>query len=336
MKNNNFVVKSPNYPFAIGWCITNECNLRCKHCNMRSGKKLQNELSFDECKRIIDELSENKVQKIMFSGGEPLTRKDFFEITDYAFNKGITISLTTNSLLLTDEIIEKYLYKFEIIRVSLDGPNSILHEFLRNKKGSYEITIRNIEKMVNFGINVGIVTCVSKKNINDLQKMAILLEKLSIKKWFLPLLSPSGRGENIIDEALSPLEVRKFLIDINEISKNVSYEINLDTPYCVLLDDDQKSNNNSACPAAITELVILANGDVTPCCQLPLSAGNCLRDGIKYIWNQSILFNNFRNRALIKGNCSKCKYLMQCGGCRANAYTKYGDYLEGDDMCWKR
>ena len=333
---NDLVVKSPTYPFAIGWCITNKCNLHCKHCNMNSGRANSDELSLIECKKLIDELAENKVQKIMFSGGEPLSRKDFFEIANYAFSKGITISMTTNSLLLTDEIITNELYKFEMVRVSLDGNNEEMHEFIRNKKGSYNETLNNIKKMVKLGINVGIVTCISKKNIDSLNDMAMMLDELKIKRWYLPLLAPSGRGAEIANEALSPLETKDFLISISKISNEVSFDINLDTPYYVLLKKDYDIKNiNSACPAAVSEMVILSNGDISPCCQLPIISGNCLREGISDVWNNSKVFTEFRNRNLLKGNCAKCKFIMVCGGCRANAYIKYGDYLEGDDMCWK-
>lgn len=333
---NDLIIKSPLYPFAVGWCITNKCNLHCKHCNMNSGKPDENELSLDECKKIIDELVQNKVQKIMFSGGEPLSRTDFFEISNYAFSKGIVISMTTNSLLLTDDIIKNELYKFEIIRVSLDGNNEEEHEFIRNKKGSYKKTIDNIKKMIHHGINVGIVTCISKRNIDSFEEMALMLNKLGIRRWYLPLLSPNGRGAKIENEALSSLETRDFLLRVSKISEQVSFSINLDTPYYVLLKQENEVKNvSAACPAAVSEMVILSNGDISPCCQLPVIGGNCFKEGIKSVWNNSKVFKEFRNRSLLKGNCSKCKFIMACGGCRANAYVKYKDYLEGDDMCWK-
>ena len=83
---NNLTVKTANYPYSVGWAITNICNLHCIHCNMDSGIGLKNELNTEECFKIIDELRENNVQKICFFGGEPFARKDFLKIVDYAFN----------------------------------------------------------------------------------------------------------------------------------------------------------------------------------------------------------------------------------------------------------
>ena len=104
-------------------------------------------------------------------------------------------------------------------------------------------------------------------------------------------------------------------------------------PYNVLLEG-RNMNIKSACPAAITEMAIFANGDVSPCCEIPVIGGNIRNDTIANIWNKSKVFQEFRNKSLIKGKCGSCEYLINCGGCRANAYIKYNDYLEGDDICW--
>ena len=332
--SDNLIINTSKYPFSVGWAITNKCNLRCKHCNMNSGEELENELTNKECYEIIDELSNNSVQKIGFFGGEPLMRKDFFDITDYAINKGIFVSFTTNALLINEKMIKDELYKFELIRVSLDGPIPKIHEFIRNLPGSFNKTVENIKKMTESGINVGVVTCISHNNIDYLEEMIELLEKLKVKSWFIPILAPMGRGSKLKDEVLSPKEVEKLLIRIEQLTENTNCSITLDLPYSVLL----KNKNNrikASCPAAITELVIFANGDISPCCEIPIIGGNIRNKTITDIWNNSKVFKDFRNRHLIKGKCKGCEFLKYCGGCRANAYIKYGDYMQGDDICWK-
>lgn len=328
------IINTCEYPYSVGWAITNRCNLRCVHCNMNSGDALNNELKTEDCIKIIDKLAEKKVQRITFFGGEPLVRKDFFQIADYAYNKGIFINMTTNALMITEEMIKKELYKFDMVRVSLDGPNAETHEFIRNKKGAFDETIKRIKMLVKNGIDVGVVTCISHRNLKYIKEMITLLEELKIKRWFLPLLSSAGRGSSISKEVLTPLEVKQFLIDIQNLTANSSFTVNLDIPYSILLKKQNK-NVTAACPAAISELVIFANGDVSPCCQVPVIAGNVLEKDIYEIWNNSDVFKNFRDRSLVKGKCGNCKFLMNCGGCRANAYIKYNDYLEGDDVCWK-
>ena len=242
--------------------------------------------------------------------------------------------MTTNALMITEEMIKNELYKFDMVRVSLDGPNAETHEFIRNKKGAFDETINRIKMLVKNGIDVGVVTCISHRNLKYIKEMIELLENLKIKRWFLPLLSSAGRGSYISKEVLTPLEVKQFLIDIQNLTENSSFTVNLDIPYSILLKKQNK-NVTAACPAAISELVIFANGDISPCCQVPVIAGNVLEKDIFDIWNNSEIFKNFRDRSLINGKCGRCKFLMNCGGCRANAYIKYNDYLEGDDVCWK-
>lgn len=330
---NKLIMKTTNYPYSVGWAITNVCNLHCIHCNMDSGYCLKNELTTEECYKVIDELKKNKVQKICFFGGEPFARKDFLKIVDYAFKKGFFINVTTNSLLITDDMIKNDLYKFDLIRVSLDGPTPETHEFIRNQSGLFDKTINKIKKMVANGIDVAVVTCISHNNMDYIEDMIKLLKELKVKRWFLPLLSSAGRGSAIAKEVLTPLEVKNVLIKINELTKDAPFVVNLDLPYNVLLQG-RNSNIKSACPAAITEMAIFANGDVSPCCEIPVIGGNIRNDTIKNIWNNSKVFKEFRNKSIIKGKCGNCEYLVNCGGCRANAFIKYNDYLEGDDICW--
>lgn len=334
--NNNLIIHTSNYPYSIGWAITNKCNLRCIHCNMDSGNKLGDELTKDECFKIIDELNSKKVQRICFFGGEPLIRKDFFDIANYAIEKGIFVNFTTNGLLINDDMINNELYKFDLIRVSLDGPTPETHEYIRNLKGSFKKTVQNIKKMTDYGIKVGVVTCISHKNLNYIDEMINILKKLNIKSWFIPILSAKGRGKNIKSEILSSNEIKDLILKLEDIVKNdnINFTINLDLPYSVLLNGTNK-NIMASCPAAITEMVIFANGDASPCCEIPSMGNNIRKESITKIWNDSKLFNDFRNKNLIKGKCENCKFLKNCGGCRANAYIKYGDYLQGDDVCWK-
>ena len=332
--SDSLIINTSKYPFSVGWAITNKCNLRCKHCNMSSGEELKNELTKKECFEIIDELSNNNVQKIGFFGGEPLMRNDFFDIVNYAIKKGIFVSFTTNSLLVNEKMIKDELYKFELIRVSLDGPTPETHEYIRNLSGSFNKTIENIKKMTENGINVGVVTCISHKNVDYIEEMIELLEELRVKSWFIPILAPMGRGSKLKEQVLTPKEVEKLLIKIEQLTQKTNFLINLDLPYSAFLKN--KSNRiKASCPAAITELVIFANGDVSPCCEIPIMGGNIRKNTISDIWNNSKVFKEFRNRNLIKGKCQGCEFLKNCGGCRANAYIKYGDYLQGDDICWK-
>jgi radical SAM protein with 4Fe4S-binding SPASM domain len=327
------------YPYQIGWFITNKCNLKCVHCNMESGTPLNNELDFEECRKLIDDFSEHSVNMILFSGGEPLIRKDFFKISDYAISKGIRVGFTTNGTLITDDIIQDHLYKFDFVRVSLDGHNAQVHDYFRGAKGTYNRALTAIKNMCNEGLNVSVSTCVSRLNLLNLEDIALLLKENGVSKWCLPIFSAVGRGKDITNIALTPNETKELLYKLDDLENKYNLNIRIDLPYVVTLPDlcSEKGNKSGCCPAAFTELTIFADGNVSPCFELPLSCGNVRDKSISEIWNDSKVFNEFRDKTLIKGKCKSCSYLYSCGGgCRAVAYNSCGDYLGDDTACWLR
>ena len=260
---NKYIIDSPNYPYSVGLAITNRCNLNCIHCNMSSGKEKENELTKQECFKLIDEFAMKNISRLMFLGGEPLVRKDFFEIANYAINKKIPVGFTTNGILINKELILKELYKFNLIRVSLDSPEYTIHEKIRNKKGVFDITLNNIKLLVKYGIDVAVVTCVSHLNYDKLEEFAKLLTDIGVTRWNLPIFSPFGRGENINEQALTPLEIREFLILLSDISKKYkNLSIGLDIPYAVMLPEYANNRNESACPAGVTEIMIFSDGNI--------------------------------------------------------------------------
>lgn len=330
-----------DYPYTIGWGITNLCNLQCKHCNMDSGKKLSDELSFKEACKLIDEFASHNVKNICFTGGEPFCRKDFVDICEYAISKQLFVCVTTNGTLLTDEIIQNHLYKFQLVRVSIDAPSASQHDSFRNLTGTFDKAVCSIKKMIAAGCEVGIVTCVSHKNIQQLENIATLIYSLGIKKWFLPLLSPSGRGKQIEEDVLSPEEIKNFILLINELKDKYSLNIGVDIPYAVLLHDKLNSHNKNLaygnCAAGFTQLMIFPNGVVSPCFAMKMNCGNIRNESLEKIWKENTIFNSFRNKNALKGKCGSCEYLSKCGGgCRAVPFILKNDYLGEDTLCWKK
>lgn len=328
-----------NYPYTIGWGITNKCNLQCKHCNMNSGRMLNEEITFDEACCLVDEFHMHNVKNICFTGGEPFSRNDFIDICEYAISKGIYVCVTSNGTLITDEMIQNHLYKFQLVRISLDGIDSMSHDSFRNKKGVYNKAVSTIDKLIKNGCNVGVVTCVSKLNYRDIDRIAVMISNLGVRKWFLPLLSPEGRGEKIKNYALEPLEVRNLLLLINTFKEKYNLEIGVEIPYSVMLPEIIKHKNIVAgnCAAGITQIMIFPNGDISPCFAMKIKCGNIRNDSISDIWINNEVFKAFRDKQLIGGKCHTCEYLKQCGGgCRAVPYIINGDYLGEDSVCWKK
>jgi Predicted Fe-S oxidoreductases len=129
-------------PFLVVWDFTHLCNLRCKHCYQDAQAALDDELTTDEARSLIDQLAEAGVVVIAFSGGEPLMRRDFFEIASYARNKGMYIALASNGTLITPQIAarlkETGVYYVEI---SIDGKDAFSHDAMRGIHGAFDRSI---------------------------------------------------------------------------------------------------------------------------------------------------------------------------------------------------
>lgn len=114
--------------------LTNECNLRCLYCYADAGGPLESEMSTDEVIHLLDRLVVLSPTVIAFTGGEPLLRKDLFEIAPYATEIGLPTSLVTNGILIDERNAEQLAEYFDKVQVSLDGSTASIHERLRGKK----------------------------------------------------------------------------------------------------------------------------------------------------------------------------------------------------------
>src|SRR3972149_1780161 len=128
-------------PRWIAWEITRRCNLRCIHCRSSSEQEVKDHTDFstEEAFRILDDISGYAKPVIVLSGGEPLLRKDAFDIARYGTDKGFRMCLATNGTLVTDDICEKIKTSgIKIVSLSLDGSEESVHDDFRNQKGAFE------------------------------------------------------------------------------------------------------------------------------------------------------------------------------------------------------
>ncbi|SHH43382.1 radical SAM/SPASM domain-containing protein [Tepidibacter thalassicus] len=324
------------FPLMVGWAITNKCNLNCLYCSQDSGEMLDEELSFEEAKMVIDQLAENKISVIGFTGGEPLLKKELPDIVRYANSKNIRCQVTTNGLLIANGYPVEYLSRFIKVRISLDSNNRETHDYLRNQEGCYDKVIKAVDRLKRIGMQVEIVTTISTRNIDELDSIIEFVKDLNIDQWSVSTFCPIGRGSEISSWMISAEQYRYMSQRLWEIKDSVNFLVKTDIPQLVLLDENRlKSENYIYCAAATELLVIFPNGDLAPCFSMPLSAGNVRTDKIYDVWNNSKLFNDLRNKELLTGKCGDCEYINACGGCRAMAYAKYGDFLTTDPICWK-
>lgn len=346
MKKSIFQLKAP---ICLGLITTNRCNLKCQHCmNSATTEYTTDELSTIEIKDIIVQACEGDIRYIEFNGGEFFVRNDVEELLDFAIEKNIKIAITTNGTLISDDWIKKYQNKISLIRISLDSHIEEIHDSFRGVIGAFKKTVETIKKLKEYNYSVTILTTITKFRIDSFNEFLDFLANIGVNGLHTTLLIPAGRGADLVDAALTPLEHKEFLEKYREYKEKYISDSKLslleESPQTCLLDcfNSIDKSVDMKCGAAFTEMVVLNDGYVLPCAsfiavreQYQFEDLNIRNRKLLDIYSNSALMNKVRNINQLKGKCSKCEYLKACGGgCRASANIIYNDIEAEDPMCW--
>ncbi len=158
---NQYVEMGLSAPVNVTWEVTYACNLSCIHCLSDSGKRRAAELSTDECRRVIDDLSAMKVFQFNIGGGEPFMRPDFPDLMDYAHDKGMVTCISTNGTLIDRNIARRLDHRLVYIQVSLDGATPESNDLIRGK-GSFQKVLHALECLRERNIEVSINTVLTR------------------------------------------------------------------------------------------------------------------------------------------------------------------------------
>ena len=340
-------------PKWIAWEITRRCNLKCIHCRSSSEIEVKDhpDFSTQEAFRIIDDIISYAKPVIVLSGGEPLLRKDVFEVARYGTEKGLRMCLATNGTLVNDKICEKIKNSgIKIVSLSLDGSEETVHDNFRNQKGAFAGTINAAQLFQKHGIEFIINSSFTKRNQEDIPRIYKLAKELGATAWYMFMIVPTGRGEEIMNELISKEDYEEVLEWHYQMEKGEKEMLVRPTCaphyYRIVLQKSKEegtkferrtlkfsTGGSKGCIAGQLIALIDVDGDVLPCSYFPKSAGNIKVQSFKDIWENSELFKELRDFKKYKGKCGSCEYVSVCGGCRARAYSVYGDYLEEEPFC---
>lgn len=333
--------------------ITRRCNLNCIHCRSHSEMSTGGhpDLSTKEILRIIDELIDYSNPVIVLSGGEPLLRDDIFEIADYAVRKGVRLSIATNGTLVNDEVCKNIKRTgVKVISLSLDGSTADIHDDFRKQKGAFEGVINATRLFRKHGIEFIINSSFTKRNQHDIPNVYKLAKELGATAWYMFMVVPTGRGEDLLRELISK-EDYEDILGWHYRMEREEHDL-LVRPACaahyyrVVLQKSKeeglrferrsfKFSTGGAKGCVVGQIIsfIDVDGNVLPCSYLPKAAGSLKEHSFKDIWENSELFQELRDPKKHKGKCGSCEYNNICGGCRARAYSINGDYLGEDPFC---
>ncbi|MCH4183893.1 MAG: radical SAM protein [Eggerthellaceae bacterium] len=339
-------------PRIIAWEITRSCNLSCAHCRAAAHDGCYSgELSLDQIKAVIDDITSITNPILILTGGEPLLRSDIGEIADYARAKGAVPVVGTNATTITDEVAQQLAeHGIRRISVSIDFPDAQEHDRFRGQDGAFDAALRGIECAERAGIGVQINTTVTKLNAQQMDAMHDLAVSVHAEAFHPFLLVPTGRGEDLRDVELTPEEYEEVLNWAYDRQKTSPLHFKpTDAPqyYRILHQRAQEDVHSDCkdqaaggfasmtrgCLGGITFCFISHTGDVQPCGYFDMQLGNVLEQSFSSIWETSPVFTDLRDFSRLKGKCGACEYKKVCGGCRARALSATGDYLAEEPYC---
>ncbi|WP_318505113.1 TIGR04053 family radical SAM/SPASM domain-containing protein [Bacillus sp. T3] len=351
-------------PFIVIWELTRACQLKCLHCRAEAQyRRDPRELSFDEGKALIDQIKEMNGAMLVFTGGDPLERADVFDIAEYAVKQGVRVSMTPSA---TPNVTKEAIEKAKDVGLSrwafsLDGPTAEIHDHFRGTDGSFDLTMERIKYLHELEIPVQINTVISRYNIDHLEEMAKLVEKLECVLWSVFFLVPTGRGQT--SDMISPVQHEQVFTWLYQLSKRVPFDIKTTAgQHYRRVVIQQKKREAKEQPTEIQYLDALTEqgltgsidglgrapkgvndgngfifishiGDVYPSGLLPIKVGNIREQSLSDIYRNSPVLQELRNPDLYKGKCGQCEFRHVCGGSRSRAYAMTGDYLESEPFC---
>lgn len=181
---------------VVIWNLTRRCNLKCRHCYTTSADvPFPGELTHDQAMGVLDDLSAFRIPALILSGGEPLSRFDFFELAERARTLDFRhLSLSTNGTRVADHADRIADLGFDYVGISLDGIGAV-NDWFRGVDGAFDEALAGVRACKAKGIKVGLRFTITEDNAHTLTDMLDLCEAEGVDKFYLSHLVYAGRGD---------------------------------------------------------------------------------------------------------------------------------------------
>jgi radical SAM protein with 4Fe4S-binding SPASM domain len=317
-------------PYMGAFELTYRCNLNCQHCfcNLPVGdEKKKQELSFNEIRRILDEMVQAGCLWLLITGGESLIREDFLDIYDYALSRGVFLEIFTNATLITDKIAKRFAEKPPLgIEISIYGAAPEVHDQVTRVPGSYDTAMLGIKALKKHGVPFSLKTIVLTTNVADLNNMQKLANDLGVEFKFDSLVC--GRK----DGGASPLAYRVPVSDI------VGFEF-LDKDSLSTLDElfssfwKKELKDMLICSAGINSFNVDPYGFLSPCTMYKSFQYSLRWMLFGQAWEKLVQEYGTGPNDFLSDKCKKCSMVSLCPNCPAWSELEIGrldqpvDYL---------
>lgn len=345
-------------PFTIAWEVTRACAFACKHCRADAQHQRDpRELTTEESNRLIDRLTEFGSPILIFTGGDPMMRRDLFDLISYAAQKGLRCSLTPTATALPtgERLYQAKKAGIRRIALSLDAPTAEIHDEFRQVPGSWDRTMRILHNAREVGLSVQVNTTVSTFNVEHLPEMVPFIKEVDAVQWSVFFLVPTGRAQ--VKYMVSAEKHEDVFNWLYELSQQAPFDIKATAApmYRRVAIQRKKVESKDNQPVTFQGagfqyadglhrptkgvndgngfLFISHLGQIMPSGFLPVDCGNVRDQDIVDVYRNHPVFKDLRNYEKLKGKCGICDYRDVCGGQRGRAYGVTGDYMETDPAC---
>ena len=362
--------------YSVSWNLTRRCNLECAHCYMsaHAGADTRGELTTEECRRVIDEIARvNPDVFLILTGGEPLLRRDIFDVAGYASGKGFTTVLGTNGVLLRER--EARLMRERGVlgaSISLDSTDRARHDAFRRLPGSWDGAVRATRVLADAGLDFSLHMSVTDWNVAEVPAMIDLARELGAKVLNFFFLVRTGRGRDLTDiDAAAYERILTYLAKAQGVGGGPPSFVRrmlglageegaqgFEDPWSTPVGRADGLLIRAKCAPHFRRILWQLNPG-SPLLK-NYAHGSCPAG--KYYCRitpegdvtpcpyMPVAVGNVRTAAFdelwrtapafadlrdpkLGGRCGACEFSKVCGGCRCRAYATHGDYLAEDPAC---
>lgn len=310
--------------------LTLRCNEHCFHCGSSCGDLPSPELPLSVYKRLLDEVKEDfdiREIQLCITGGEPLLRKDFFDILGYAHELGFEWGMTSNAILVDKETAHRLAEcGMGTISVSIDGLRET-HDRLRGLKGAYDRAMAGIRNLIDEDAfqSVQVTTVINHRNIDELPQLFEIMDALDIDSWRVVNLEPIGRALDHPDLMCTKEDYVRLFEFIRE-KRDLGYPVEYGCSHYLGLEYEAEVRDwYWLCNAGVYTASIMTNGDIAACLDIErrpdLIQGNILKDRFSSVWRDG--FKVFRKD--LSDDAEMCRDCEHKAFCRGDAHHSY-DY----------
>lgn len=326
--------------FTFQWHITENCNLRCKHCYQEGCKP---QMSFEQMQDVLKNLKQfaddlKKARKldnlkvnVTLTGGEPLLHPDFWRLAEkIVAEDSFMLTVLTNGTLIDEKTAKRLSWlKPYFVQVSIDG-NEKVHDSIRGQ-GNYKRAVQGLKYLINNNVNTSMSFTVHKGNREQFKDVVLLGESIGVNRVWSDRLIPTGSGTDL--EMLTPQETQEFYLLMKSLHDEVKERGTKTHVHLGRALQFLAGGTPYKCNAGNMLLTLMPNGDIYPCRRMPIEVGNIFDLPLTSYYNKrNGILMALRTETV---SCGGCEHSPRCnGGLRCLANTVNNDPFTSDPGCW--